>query len=262
MAEQEQQEQQPGTGLAVADQGRATTGGMLQAFISALTDPRVDAAKMPVVADTLIKLKDYERQEEFSKAKAAAVASMPIIDKKGRVVIPANRDKGTPERLQSRYSKWEDIHAAIMPILTAHNLVLTHVPGHVDKSPAVAAMLTHANGYSERSDFMPLPIDNSGSKNPTQGVGSALSYGQRYTTILMLNIRQQNVDDDGAATSKPAPARELNEQEELLVSDGRAAAKKGGETYETWFRGLEAPQRGWLVVSGKHDLFKRDAGLK
>lgn len=257
---EQQEQQQPGTALAVAGE-QVSTGTMLTAFMTALTDPRVDAAKMPVVADTLIKLTDYQRQQEFNQDKAAAILAMPIIDKKGRVVIPANRDKGTPERLQSRFSKWEDIHAAIMPILQQHNLVISHLIGHAGNLVTVTPVLTHANGFTETGKEMALPIDNSGSKNPTQGVGSAASYGQRYSTIAMLNIRQQNVDDDGAATAKPIQ-RELNEAEELLVSDGRAAAKKGGEAYETWFRGLDASQRGWLVVSGKHDLFKRDAGLK
>jgi ERF superfamily len=246
---------QPGTALVPADP--VSTGNMLTAFMSALTDPRVDAAKMPVVADTLMKLATYEREAEFSRDKAAAVAAMPVIDRKGRIVMPGKN--GGPDRLQSRYSRWEDIHIAITPVLTAHRLVLTHSPGHVDKMPAVAAVLTHANGFSERSDYMPLPLDTSGNKNNTQGVGSALSYGQRYTTILMLNIRQQNVDDDGQAAGGSGGGRALTEAQQTLLDEANDAARRGLQAYTNWFQDRSPAEKGWLVYEGKHDQLKQAA---
>jgi len=48
---------------------------------------------------------------------------------------------------------------------------------------------------------MTLPLDNSGSKNAVQAVGSSVSYGKRYVMAALLNITTRGEDDDGNAAA-------------------------------------------------------------
>lgn len=245
-----------GTALTVAEGQELTPVTMFNALMRAATDPRVDPGKMTALAELQIRMIDYRKQEEFNQDKAAAVLEMPVIDKRGRVIIPAK--DGKPQRLQSRYSKWEDIHAAIMPILEKHRLVISHNVGHQGNLVTVTPILTHKNGFVEMGGEMALPIDNSGSKNPTQGVGSACSYGQRYSSIMMLNIRQMNADDDGQATGPTAS--HLSEAESDLADLAADAAKRGAAAYMEWFQSLSSAEKGWLVFTGRHGQHKTATG--
>lgn len=67
----------------------------------------------------------------------------------------------------------------------------------------VTCILSHSMGHSERTS-LPGPIDKSGSKNPIQGIGSAVSYLQRYTLLAAVGMAPGSQDDDGRA-SGPTP---------------------------------------------------------
>lgn len=253
MAEQEQHET---AGAVAVHEGGAVSEAqrMLMMIHDAATNPAVDAQKMVTLADLAIKLQDREREAEFRRAKVAALLETAKlrISKKGAIL---NKVGG----IQSRYSKFEDLHRAVTPIFAQQNMVVSFEVGQAGNQITVRPVLTHANGYEEKGDAMPLSIDTTGSKNATQGAGSAASYGKRHTLKALANIIEEGEDDDGQGT---APlGRALNDAEELLVSDGNAAAKKGGVVYTEWFRGLPPAERGWLVVSGRHEQMKQTAGL-
>lgn len=247
-------DQATGTDVAVHQGGGTESGNMLALIVQGAHDPTVDAQKMVTLADLAIKLQDRERETEFRQAKVAALLEMPTIGRKGQIL---NKNGG----VQSRYSKFEDIMRVVKPILARYRLVISFEVGQAGNQVTVRPVLTHANGYEEKGDTMPLQIDTTGSKNSTQGAGSAASYGKRHAAKAALNIVEVDEDDDGQAAGG-AKGRELNEQEERLVSDGNAAAKKGGDRYTEWFRDeITAAERGWLVTSGKHAEMKQAAGL-
>lgn len=225
---------------------------MLAMIRDAATNPQVDAQKMVTLADLAIKLQDRERQEVFRKDFVAALLEMPSISRKGAILDKARN-------VQSRYSKFEDIHRVVTPILAAHNIVISFEVGQAGNQITVRPVLTHRNGYQEKGDAMPLQVDTTGSKNATQGAGSAASYGKRHSIKAALNIVEHNEDDDGQAAGGPA-GRPLSEAEELIVADGNAAARKGAASYAEWFNAQPTATRGYLVTSGRHDEMKRAAG--
>ena len=67
----------------------------------------------------------------------------------------------------------------------------------------VTCILRHQHGHSE-STSLTGPIDKSGSKNPIQSVGSAVTYLQRYTLLAAVGMAAAGQDNDGAGSPKMA----------------------------------------------------------
>lgn len=225
---------------------------MLAMIHDAATNPDVDAQKMVTLADLAIKLQDRERENEFRRAKVAALleTSQLRISRRGAIL----NGKGA---VQSRYARFEDIHALVVPIFARHNLAVSFEVGQAGPQVTVRPVLTHANGYQEKGDAMPLAIDTTGSKNATQGAGSASSYGKRHTLKALANIVEDREDDDGQAAG--GGGRKLTQQQEQLLNVARQAAGNGTDSYAAWFAGCSGAERGWLVYEGHHDQLKAEA---
>lgn len=186
-------------------------------------DPTVDADKVE-------RLLAQARQSRMDDAKAAYVRALvkmkpllPVIDRKGRIVIhEKGKDKTAENVIQSTpYALWEDIDAAITPILNEHGFALTFRCGAGQEGRiTVTGVLSHEFGHSEETT-MQLPLDTSGSKNNVQAVGSSTSYGKRYTAGLLLNIRTKGEDDDGKAGGDPGLITDDQAEQilELLLRD-------------------------------------------
>jgi hypothetical protein len=237
-------------------------GAMLDAFMAMAKDPNVDAHKFEVIARVAKETREDAQKQQFYQAKASAMLDMPVIDKRGKIVIidkndPNNRAK---DRVQGSYAKWPDLQRAITPVLASYDLVLTHDIGHEGAIVTVTPVLAHRNGYVERGEQMALPLDTSGGKNNTQGAGSAASYGKRHTSIAMLGLRLEDTDDDGWLTA--TPDEPLNDQQERRVEEAKARWADGPEVYEQWFGRLEPKDRAWLIQTGRHaDITGKEAGL-
>lgn len=260
-----EEKKESGGALAVQKEGGkelapSESFSALQAFqtlAELAVNPDVDAEKMSALADVQMKMMDYAKREEFNKAKNAAVQEMPTITKNGAI---KNKNGG----VQSRYSRFEDIYFIVKPILQEHDLALTFKVGQAGNMVSVTPVLSHANGFVEEGDAMPLPIDTSGSKNPTQGAGSAASYGKRHTMKAILNIVEGGEDDDGqGAFQKGGPPPSLSPHEQDIVDRAEDAAKRGAENYASFFANdLSAAERGYLVTTGRHDQLKQASGAE
>lgn len=216
---------------------------MFASLVDLAKDPQVDPAKMTSLVDLQMKMMDYAKQEEFNKAKLAAIMDMPVIGKRGEI---KNKNGG----VQSRYSRFEDIHRTVMPILKRNSLVISFNVDHSGQMVTVQPILSHANGYVEKGGAMALPIDTTGSKNGTQGAGSAASYGKRHTMKAMLNIVEGGEDDDGHSAGSGDP----------LYEEAQAAASCGIAAYERWFRTeIDVQKRAKIVANDWHEAFKEAA---
>lgn len=167
-------------------------------------DPSVDADKI----ERLLKMgREYQADEAkkaFARALIAMKPELPVIDRKGRIEIyEKGKEKVAAHLTQSTpYARWEDIDAAITPVLARHGFVLTFRTGAgAEGRITVTGVLMHELGHSEEAT-MPLPLDTSGSKNNVQAAGSSTSYGKRYTATALLNIRTKGEDDDGTEGGK------------------------------------------------------------
>jgi hypothetical protein len=100
---------------------------------------------------------------------------------------------------KSNYATLESVLEAVSEPLTSAGLVLTQWAGEQigDKAQSlkVYTRIEHAESSEYMQVSMPIPIV----KSDAQGLGSAMTYGRRYTLKAALGIPE--VDDDGAAAS-------------------------------------------------------------
>lgn len=177
---------------------------MLEIVQRAAIDPRVDVDKLERLMAMAERVKAQEAQMAYAKALAKMQPTLPVIDRKGRIVIYNKADNDKPEHerrvVQSTsFARWEDIHDAITPILSKSGFALSFKPDvATDGKIVVTGVLRHKDGHQEEASIT-LPHDSSGSKNPVQAVGSTLSYGKRYAATMLLNLLTRDEDDDGNA---------------------------------------------------------------
>lgn len=162
----------------------------------------------PSMTEETIKIIDrlWEMQKE-SQARDAETAywaampklqaELPLIPKNG-VMHQTNRDKTASWDIP--FAKFEDVIAAIRPVMKTHGFSLTFKHRIADDGAIhTTGIVAHKQGHVERDEFQSAP-DTSGSKNAIQSVGSARSYGKRYTTGSLLGLAFGGEDDDGEST--------------------------------------------------------------
>jgi hypothetical protein len=230
-----------GTDLAPLQPPQQQAMQLLRDIVQASRDPSVDAGKTTALANLAMQLQDREAQRRFRMAKHNALLEMPSITKTGAIT---NKNGG----VQSRYSRFEDIHRVVTPILAKHNLILSFDIGHEGQMVTVQPILAYSDGdlaFEERGGHMVLAVDTTGSKNATQGAGSAASYGKRHSMKAMLNIVEESEDNDGRGASQ-AGYDVLPEERRELIDKAREAAKGGTEAYSAYFKALPTDERGFL----------------
>jgi hypothetical protein len=225
---------------------RSESGNIIAMLIDAARDPALDADKMRTMKDLATELQVSERQARFNSDFNAALMDMPVITKAGIITIPAK--DGKPERTQGRFARFEDIDRVVRPILRRHHLAIRFEVGELNQTVSVRPILSHANGHTERGEAMRVPLDTSGSKNNTQGAGSAVTYGKRYTMCAFLNIVTEGTDDDGSLGKF---AIDMPHEREVTVLEQAEAAFADG-TYTAWFATQSPKDRAWLISSGHH----------
>jgi len=167
-------------------------GGLLSVIERAARDPNIDVDKMERLFALQERVQERAAKQAFVEAKVAMRAELPEITMKGsiRIVKDSKLIQETP------FARFEDIHEAVTPVLTEYGFDLSYRNGlSPDGKVRVTTILSHIAGHQEETSF-DLPHDSSGSKNSVQAVGSSTSYGKRYGTLSILNIKVSGEDDD------------------------------------------------------------------
>lgn len=155
-------------------------------------DPNVDVDKLERLIAMQERVMVHQSRAAFNTAFSAMQGELPTI------VERAKTNNGS-------YATLEDIVDKVRPILQKHGFNLSHRTEWPDtKTVRVIGILTHEQGHERTSEFLST-ADTSGNKNAIQGLGSAVSYGRRYTTKDLLNITTRGQDDDGGSVGRPEP---------------------------------------------------------
>jgi hypothetical protein len=182
-------------------------GGILAVIERAARDPNTDIDKLERLFALRERIEERAAKQAFIEAKIAMRPELPEITMKGHIII-RDRQKADVIIQDTPFARFEDIHEAVMPILTAHGFDLSFRNGlSPDGKVRVTTILSHCDGHEEETHF-DLPHDGSGSKNSVQAVGSSTSYGKRYGVLSILNIKVAGEDDDGQAASYKSPKGE------------------------------------------------------
>lgn len=203
--------------VAQAPSPASEASAMLAMIERAARDPSIDVTRF----EALMAMQERAVAAAAKRAYVAAFAKMqpglPTIERNGAIKI-FKKEKPTEIMQSTPYALWEDINDAIKPAMAEHGFSLSFRTGVApDGKLTVTGILSHSEGHEE-STTMVLMHDSTGSKNSVQAIGSSLSYGKRYTGMLLLNITSRakpDRDDDG----KAAGMADLitDEQNESLV---------------------------------------------
>ena len=128
-------------------------------------------------------------------AKAQGELKNPYKDKTAQI----KSDKGS---FSYSYVTLADGLEIIRSALSKHGLAVTQTTQISGEQLILETRLLHTSGASIGSDW---PLGRIGSLTPQQ-MGSALTYGRRYTLFPLVGIAGDD-DDDGHAASKSAPPK-------------------------------------------------------
>lgn len=177
--------------MAIIEEMALTPAGvdpMLAMMERLASNKDVDVVKLQALIDMQKDIMAVNAKAAFNTAFAKLQKRLPTVVEKGKTNNGA-------------YARLEDIIETVRPILGDEGFSLSHRTEWPDKSTVkVIGILTHEQGYSRESEFL-ATADTSGNKNAIQALGSAVSYGRRYTTKDLLNIVTKEEDDDGKKSS-------------------------------------------------------------
>lgn len=160
-------------------------------------NPDVDPTKLHVLLDVQERILTKKAEQEFNEAFQRLRGKLPIIKKGDVVEYPVNKNNPDgPKKEAFKFAKWEKVQAIIDDIIAEEGFDLTFDSEIHTNGTSTIAILHHVGGHTRRTSTPPIPIDSSGGKNNVQGIGSSMSYGQRYATKFALNLRFED-DDDG-----------------------------------------------------------------
>jgi len=134
--------------------------------------------------------KDWEANEArkaFVKAVNLFKSELPELRKNKKVKF------GNTEFF---YSPLEEVAKIIGGKLSEHGLSFRWNTENHDKKIKVFCILTHELGHLE-STYLEAESDMSGNKNAIQGLGSTITYLQRYTLLAITGMAAKGMDTDG-----------------------------------------------------------------
>lgn len=204
-----------------APQAEAAT--ILSVISRAASDPNCDIDKMERLLQMHERMQAKQAESEFAADLSEMQDSLPSIGERGNA---AGR---------YTFALWEDINAAIKPVLKRYGFALSFRTDFTD-GIAVTGVLSHKSGHREETTIK-LPADGSGNKNAVQAVASSVSYGKRYTAGALLNLTSHGEDDDAFAA---APTVDISSWRDAIAG---AADKTELDKLATELKSVGLPPR-------------------
>jgi hypothetical protein len=235
-------EAQPSPALALAKieaQVPAEDAAILAMIERAARDPAVDMDKMKDLWAMRREMIEQRAKMAYTAAFAAMQPEIPCIDEHGQIT---NKNG----EVQSTYAEWEDINDAVKPIIAKYGFALSFNIQTAAAQVTVVGILRHIGGHSDTAEIVLAP-DMTGSKNAVQGIGSSISYGQRYTAKALLNITSrapQDRDNDGRGAA-PTSVGLATAAIDLCTTDDDLRAWKAKN--EAMLQNLPTPEADLIV---------------
>lgn len=131
------------------------------------------------------------------------------------------KDSRNPH-FKNNYASLEAVIDTSKPVLNKHGLAFTQAPGAlVDGAVEITTMLMHTSGQWLRSTLH-MPVV----KKDPQGVGSAITYGLRYSLMAVLGVPPTDDDDGERAMDRSPPRQEQRQQAQPSIKKTVAAIKE------------------------------------
>ncbi len=201
------------------------------------TNPDVNVEKLERLIAMQERIIAHNAKAAFDSAFSDMQGEIPIITERGEIIVNG--------QLRSKYARLEDILAVVKPILQKHGFAIRHRNEFADGKMKIVGILSHRSGHSEQDEFV-TDADTGPGRNAIQSIGSARSYGQRYTTVSLLNIATRGSDDDGHGSEKAKAPAEPDGYE--LWRDGMSdMAEKGLAALQVEFQKSKREYREYIT---------------
>jgi hypothetical protein len=116
---------------------------------------------------------------------------------------PAAKDAENPH-FKSRYADLASVWESIRGPLTDNGLSVVQNVITVERGIAVETQITHCSGEWYLFDPLVIPVN----KVDAHGVGSAITYGKRYSLSAAVGVACELDDDDGCGATDRPPAKQ------------------------------------------------------
>jgi len=126
--------------------------------------------------------------------------------------MEAVKKAATNPAFKTKYADLSEVVEAVVPALNAAGVGVIQNAGNDGEFVFVSTTLLHESGASVTSTLRLRP-----SKTDPQGIGSAITYGRRYSLLAMTGAAPE--DDDGNSASGP---RQQHQQQQQLKAQERA----------------------------------------
>ena len=185
----------------------------------------MDVATVQGLLDIQKQFEKSEAVKSFNRDFAKMSAEMPIF----------KREK---KSFTKNYTPLEDIMALARPVLSKYGFSTSFSTKQLDvRSVDVQCTLMHNDGHSiDTNLIIPVEVVTKG-MNSMQALGSAVTYGKRYTITMLLNIVTSDMDDNnGYAKSARSGKPQLNDEryQKALgtIKDGKYTVEELVNTYD------------------------------
>lgn len=157
--------------------------------------------------DKLTKLMELQERWEANEARKAFNDALATFKENPPQIIKNKHVKFTTQKGTTEYNHATLDHVCdqVTKGLAAVGIAHKWRPSQDGNKITVTCILTHRLGHSEETSLSSLP-DDSGGKNALQGIGSAVSYLERYTLMAATGIASGMPDNDGRRVDDPARA--------------------------------------------------------
>lgn len=124
----------------------------------------------------------------------------------GQKAMEAVKKAATNPAFKTKYADLSEVVEAVVPALNNAGVGVIQTPGYDGEWVSVATTMIHEGGSSVTSVLRLKP-----SKTDPQGIGSAITYGRRYSLLAMTGAAPE--DDDGNASSGPRQQHQQQQRE-------------------------------------------------
>lgn len=184
--------------VAVAAPKMEEGKSILEIISTVAGKPDFNPENMRQLLDMQKEIMTEQSRRDFGAAFVALQAELPVISATGRIEVRKKDSHGErtgPIQQSTPYATFNNIMDTIQPLLTKYGFGLSFETAPSADGTRLLVTGTLEHGGHQRQSTFPLPAEVSGSKNNVQGWGSSMSYGKRYCTIALLNIRSAAPED-------------------------------------------------------------------
>lgn len=223
--------------------------GFLGLIEKVVSNPEANIQMLEKIIEVQERVMAKQAEIDFNADLAVMLAEIPVIAKTSDIKVQTK----TGGNFGIKYAALDEIVEVVRPIMSKYGFSVNFK--HEQNSAShvkVTCILRHKHGHSETNEIT-LPLDNSGSKNAVQSVGSTITYGKRYTLCSSLNIATGDDKDGFTVSAENANAKQgLSDKR---FQDALKAVQNGSFSIDKLFSdyNLTEPQKQHLnsIIKGE-----------